>query len=418
MKVAIINYTWGDSSTGKITVNMYDGLVRAGHDAKVFFGVMPTTGTERENFIYFGNKAVFFIDHIISNLTGLSGALSFLTTRKLFKMLDDYSPDIIWLYNLHGGYVNEYWLLDYAKKKAKWTIYSMADEYPFLGKCCYSYDCDKYMFERGCYDCPQLRDSPRSLIFDNSQFHFKMKEKAYKDFDHISFVSAPYVVDKAKKSWLVKDKEFFISDSHVDVQHMYYPRATEKIREELKIPVGKRIMLVCASISSAYKGVKYFLEAARRCLSDDIVFINVGYGGDEALCPSNYIPLPYVHDQNRLSELMSLADAYVCTSIVDAQPNACLNALGCGTPIIGFNVSGVPYIAPEGLGTYVTPFDVDELCDAIRKTPKKTQAIINACHEYAMQRYDLSKATNDMFDTISKRVENNISGTYNFEKSE
>ena len=405
MKVAIINYTWSDGSTGKITVNMYNRIKAAGHEVRVYYGVEPSSGEHKKCFYYFGNKVIFLIDHVVSNLTGLSGALAFGPTKKLMRMLDEYQPDIILLYNLHGGYVNEYRLLEYAKKKAKWTIYGMVDEYPFLGKCCYSFDCEKYKYERGCHHCPRLRESPRSLLFDNSHFHFKKKEKVYKDFNNISFTSAPYVVDKAKGSWLLRDKEFFTSDTHIDVKNVYYPREAESMRKKLGIAENKKVVIIAASINTPYKGVKYFLEAAKKCENDNIVFINVGYDGDISICPSNYIPLPYIRDQDELCELLSLADAYVCTSIEDAQPNACLKALGCGTPIIGFNVSGVPYIAPAGLGSYATPFDVDELCEIIRNHPRKTPDIINACHNYALSRYDISLPSKHAFYTIADRVE-------------
>ena len=412
MRVAIINFTWGDGSTGKITVNLYNRAINAGNEAKVYFGVKPNSGEEKKGFVYFGNKFCFWIDHVISNITGLSGALAFLPTLKLLRMLNEFKPDVIWVYNIHGGFVNEYWLLNYAKKHAKWTLYSMPDEYAFLGKCCYSYDCEKFKHPEGCHHCPQLKDSPKSLFFDNSHFHFKKKEKVYMGFDNITFISAPYVVDKAKSSWLLKDKEFFARDSKVDVQHLYYPRDPSSVRRELGIAKDKKVVMVCASINSAYKGVKYFLEAARKCENDDIVFVNVGYGGDESILPSNYISLPYVHDQNKLAELLSMADAYVCTSIADAQPNACINALGCGTPIIGFNISGVPYMASEEFGTFVTPFDIDELADVIRKLPKKTQERIDACHEYALKRYDFQrKIDNEEFlDIIAKRIGENKDG--------
>jgi len=388
LKVAIINSTCGFGSTGKITAKMYADVIREGHSCKVFYGVKTVEdGDPNPDFVYFGNKFCSFVDHAVSNLTGLSGALAFYPTWKLFRELDAFQPDVIWLYHIHGGFVHEYWLLDYAKKKAKWTLYSMADEYPLLGKCCYSYDCTKYQEQTGCHHCPQLRESPRSLIFDNSGYHFRKKQQAYAGFDNLTFLSAPYVVEKAKGSQLLKDKEFYTTDTHVDIAGVYYPRDPAAIRAELGIPEDRKVMIICAPLDVEYKGVKYFLEAARKCEGDGIVFVNVAYGGDPALCPSNYIPLPYVNDQNRLCELLSLADAYVCTSIADAQPNACLNALGCGTPVIGFNVSGVPYVAPNEFGTFVKPFDVDQLAEAIRNHPRKTPETVAACHAYALARF-------------------------------
>lgn len=408
MKVAMINVLCGSKSTGKNTVTIYNKLKDYGFDVKVFYGVWSEENkNDPEDYVYFGNSLMFKIDHVISGVTGLAASLANLQTNNLFKKLDEFKPEIIWLYSIHGGFVNEFRLLDYCKKKAIWTFYGMADEYPFLGKCCYSYNCDKYKTQNGCHNCPQKKESPKSLFFDNSHLIFKQKEKAYRDFSTITFGSAPYVIDKAKNSWLLKDKEFFEKDATVDIEHLYYPRETNVIRKELDIKDTQRVVILCAALSTTYKGAKYFHEAARKCIDcEDITFIHVGFDGDQNDCPPNMIPIPYVSDQNRLSELLSLADAYVCTSIADAQPNACLNALGCGTPIIGFNVSGVPYVASEGFGTFVEPFDVDALSDAIKDVKKKTPESITACYQYALDRYGLEAGERKYRELFDKLVEN------------
>lgn len=409
MKVAMINVLCGSKSTGKNTVTIYNKLKNYGFDVKVFYGVRSEENSnDPEDFVYFGNSFLFKVDHAISGITGLAGSLANIQTTKLFKELDIFKPDIIWLYSIHGGYVNEFRLLNYCKEKAKWTFYGMADEYPFLGKCCYAYDCDKYLNKKGCHNCPQKKESPKSLFFDNSHLFFRLKEKAYSGFDTITFGSAPYVIDRARKSWLLKDKEFYEKDATVDIENVYYPRDTSAIQEELGIEENQRVVILCASYGTVYKGAKYFHEAAKKCEdSKDIVFIHVGFDAQDIKTPSNMITIPYVKDQNRLSELLSLADAYVCTSIADAQPNACLNALGCGTPIIGFNISGVPYIATSEFGTYVEPFDTDQLANAIRNVNKKTDKSIRACHEYAKERYSLEageRKYRELFDKLSAHV--------------
>ena len=407
MKIAIINMVCGFGSTGKNTIGMYNDIINQGHCAKVFYGAQRIKGNKNPDFIFFGNKLSFFVDHVLSALFGLSGALEIIPTHKLFKELDAFSPDVLWLCNLHGGYVNEYRLLNYAKKKAKWTLYSMVDEYPFLGKCCYAYDCDKYKEQGGCHHCKHLKDSPRSLFFDNSHFHFKRKQRAYSDFHNITFISAPYVVEKAKESILLHDKEFITTDTTVDIKGMYYPRDVQKLRSKLGIPEQNKVMILCASCKNPYKGTQYYLELAKRCEHDNISFIHVGFNGNINDCPPNYIVLQYVDDQNELAELLSLADAYVCTSIADAQPNACLNALGCGTPIIGFNVSGVPYVATSEYGTFVSPFNIEELVNAVRSFPKKTAIMAERCHQYALERFGGKSIVNpeeSLLSIIERRI--------------
>ena len=189
---------------------------------------------------------------------------------------------------------------------------------------------------------------------------------------------------------------------------MYYPRDTKTLREELAIAEDAKIALCCAPYNDPLKGVKYFMEAARICLDDNIAFINVSYGGDISICPSNYIPIPYIGDKNLLAQYYSLADVYVCSSISDAQPNTCIEAMGCGTPIIGFDISGIPYVASDDIGTYVQPHNATALAEAIKNAAYKDEDSIHKCREYACKRYSnavVNNVTKQFFREMANRVE-------------
>ena len=405
MKIAIINVYCQHGSTGKAVLRQYKQLKKLGHEVRIYYGSNKQE-IDDQDIEYFGNRYVNYIHMLISKYLGLTGLLSNSTTGLLLRRLKKYQPDIVWLKGLHGYYLNEFRLLKFLKKSDIMTIYGMPDEYAFCGKCCSAYNCEKY--KSGCRNCPHLRDYPSSLVFDNSTLIFNLKKKAYSGFDKIVFRSAPYVISKARESILLKDKELVESDSSVDVSGIFYPRNTADIRKELGIDKEKKVVLLCAPYADVLKGGKYYMEAARRCKGDNIVFLNVNYAYDESICPSNFIALPYERNQNKLAEYYSLADAYVCTSISDAQPNTCLEALGCGTPIVGFNTSGVPFIAPNEFGTFVEPFDVGKLVDAIRATPRKTPESIQACHKYAMSRFSLEASERrfrEFIADICRRVE-------------
>ena len=407
MKVALINAFWGFGSTGRNTINKSNLLKELGYDVRVYYGMNKQNDTP-PGVVYCGNRVISFIHHVIAYFFGLAGYGSIFPTMKLIRNLKKYNPDIVWLYNIHGYYLNESMLMEYLKKSGVWVVYDMADEYPFLGKCCSSFDCEKFKLPEGCSKCEHLQDYPRSRFFDNSRLKFKQKQKIYEGFDRIVFRSARYVIDKAKTSALLKDKEVAEIDTAIDLDTVFYPRDPKELREELGIAEDAKVVLCCAPINDALKGVKYYLEAARQCENDRIVFINVSYGGDESLCPSNYIPISYVSNRDKMAMFYSLADAYVCSSVSDAQPNTCIEAMGCGTPIIGFNISGVPYVAPQGIGTYVEPKSAEALAEAIRNLPKKNEEIQKACRAYACGRYSrdvVNNVTKEFFEEISNRVE-------------
>jgi glycosyltransferase involved in cell wall biosynthesis len=84
---------------------------------------------------------------------------------------------------------------------------------------------------------------------------------------------------------------------------------------------------------------------------------------------------------------MSIADAYVCTSVGDTTPSVCLAALGCGTPLIGFDYEGVTDCAPNEFGTYVPIGDIDALAKVVAATKKKTNEDIEKIRAFAIQQF-------------------------------
>ena len=71
------------------------------------------------------------------------------------------------------------------------------------------------------------------------------------------------------------------------------------------------------------------------------------------------------------------------------MPNSCLDALSCGIPVLGFDITGIPYVADEPLGVFVEPENTEELTEVILKTGKKSEEISSRCRAYALKRYSL-----------------------------
>ncbi len=407
MKFALINTYCGYGSTGNNMINNYNRLTSLGHEVKAFYGIRKQK-FKNKDFVFFGNCFfLYLLRYHIDEILGTMGLFCVLPTIRLIHSLKEYKPNIVWLSNIHGDYVNEYWLLSFLKKNKILTVWGLPDEYAFLGKCCSVTECKKYLDKKGCSKCPRLRTYPRSYIFDNSHLKFKLKQKAYNGFDKLILRSAPYVINNARNSVLLGDKEMYESDSSIDTENIFYPRENHSLYERFSIGRNTRVILTCAPFKEPLKGVKYLLDAAKECEQEDILFLNIAFDADKSICPKNYIPLPYIKDKNIIADYYSLADAYVCTSLSDAQPNTCLEALACGTPIIGFNISGVPFIAPNKYGVYVEPKNTCQLASAIKAVKKKTPETINGCRQYAESRFGIKaseKRFNDFIDMICERV--------------
>ncbi len=384
MKVLIINNVYKYSSIGQITYWFSRELKKRGHECLVTVG----SGEDIDDgCIVIENKYESFCHYCLSLITGYEGRFSPLATRKLIKIIDQYKPDVIQLFNLHGYYLNIYQLFRVIKRMKIPTIYTMLDEYPYLGHCCYAYDCDK--FQNECRHCKLDRKRYlRTYFFRRGHSTYRLKKRAYDNFSDLYFTAPKWVCERAERSSLLKGRKIYEVDEFIDVHSTYYIRETDAVREKLGISPKQIVFLNVAVFSDLRKGGRFYVEAAKRFAADRrFVFIHIGYDGSTENLPDNFIPIKYIKDQNELAIYFSLADKFICTSLADTMPNTCLEALACGTPICGFDITGVPYVADEQCGTFVEAGNVGQLVVEISKTTKKTFEIQKYCREYAFSRY-------------------------------
>ena len=383
MKVLLINTTYNIGSTGKLVYNFRNYLIQQGNEVLTLYG-QGNSDIPNKN-INISSIIERKIHNVLGRVTGLNGCFSFFSTNEAISIINDFSPDIIYLGNLHGHYINIYRLYDYFRARGFPIVKIMWDEYAMTGACAFSFDCKKY--EGECGKCPQKKAYPISYFFDTSRLLQNKKKHAFMN-QRICFVSVPYIINCASKSLLLHNSVLYAVDEAVDQQSLYYPRNPENIRKELEISDDKRVVLNVCPYPDYRKGGSYYLDLARRCLQyDDLVFVHVGFMGNKSECPKNYIPIGYERDQNRMAYFYSMADIFVCTSLAETQPNTCIEALSCGTPICGFDISGIPTCAEEPYGCFVKARDVDELMKVVIRTKKKTPEEINSVRRYAESRF-------------------------------
>jgi len=385
MKVLIVNVNAYTGSTGRITYGLYKYLKSNGHEVKVCYRGIKEKSIENTDFIPLVSKIEFNPSVMMARITGLESHFSFFATQKLISIVHDFNPDIVQLYNIHGNYIRSYSFLNHLKKEGFPVVYSMLDEFAYMGKCPYPEGCEKY--KTICNDCPQKKRYPVSWLFDASSYLFNKKRHIYSGFQRLIFTGPPFVCKRAKESYLLKDCDVRELYEPFNFEDYFYPRDTKKLRESLGIDNCDKVV-VCASGTSPRKGGKIFIETAKLLEGvPNLKLIFIGYNRNDWSFTDNVIVRGFINDQNELAEYMSLADAYVCTSIGDTTPSVCLCALGCGTPLIAFDYGGVRDCAPNKYGTYVTIGDVNAMAMAIKKCKKKTKEDIDGIRDYAVAQF-------------------------------
>lgn len=386
MKIIIINVNSSTKSTGKIAYGQYKKLLEDGHDVRLFYG-RDDIKEKDDHIVRITGRAGVILHGFLARLTGLHGYFSILQTQKLIHEIREFKPDLAQLYNLHGYYLNINMLLNFLKKERIPTIYSMLDEFPYLGRCCYSFDCQQFM--DGCHHCRiSKKEYPSTWLFRNAKKYVRDKQKVYSDFQKICFVAPKWVLQRADASFLLRGKKMYEVDEYVDSNYTFFPRERYEFLSTELIDTEKIIVLTVAPYADLRKGGKYFLDVAKRLRGHkNFQFIYVGMNVEGVEVPDNCKTVGFVSNQDELAEYYSAADVFVCTSLADTMPNVCLDALSCGTPVIGFDNTGIPYTAEKPLGLFVDNENTEELCQAVASVKKKTPVMRQKCREYALKRY-------------------------------
>ena len=407
MKVLLINSWSHEGSTGKITFGLFQYLNSHGHHALLCCRGTRESKINDSRIIPLVSPLEHKLAVLGTRITGYDGVFNRRATRKVIKLIEEFKPDIIQLFNLHAYYLNSYELLEYLKKKPQTpVVYVMFDEFPYMGRCCFSVGCNQFKTE--CVKCPHQINYPRSLWFDRASYCFKRKKKIYQDFSHITFASVKWCCERAKESALLKHHRILELDNPINYDDVFYPRNTEQLKKDLGIPYGNKVIMTVAVASIPTKGGKYFVELAQMMQNHkDITFVYVGYDVNDWDIPQNMITIGFVKSQDLLAQYYSMADLFVCTSLADLTPNACLDALGCGTPLAGFSEGGVPYCASEEFGTFVKTFDMNALAEVVEKTPKKTEKRIKDVRDYAYNRYSSNLVYEKYVKMYKSILENN-----------
>ena len=385
--IAIINTCdWG--STGKIAKGLQEYLMTRGE--KVLFCYGRGEKRDDEECYRFCSKIEVNLHYADTRLTGRLNGASKAATQRLIARLRRYGAKELYIINLHGYVLNEQLFLEYLVSDDIHVVYIMADESAFLGNCTYRLGCEEY--RNGCKKCKDIKGLAKIFWSNASSKAFDVKRAAYKKLENITFVAPEFVIESAKSSPLVQGMRMEIVDEAIDVR-ANTPKDTTDLRKELGIKDNQIVIGCVAPFSYPRKGVKYLVEAAKRLEDDErFVFVQVGFDlKDKTRLPKNYIPIGYVNGQDVLTQYYSLADLFVFPSIQDTMPNACLEALACGSPLLCFNISGMPYMADKTVMTLVDARNVDQMVEMILKTQKKSQKTIETCRNYALKRYDNQK---------------------------
>jgi glycosyltransferase involved in cell wall biosynthesis/polysaccharide pyruvyl transferase WcaK-like protein len=316
------------------------------------------------------------------------------------------NADIINLHWTAGLLDSDYMQTTYFDKPVVWTLHDMN---VFTGGCHYSDGCEKY--KHGCGACPQL-----SSVDENDLSHqiWLKKSDAYKNLNLTIVTPSKWLADCAAQSPLFFNFPIIVIPNGFPLD--IYKTATDcSENESPKIIEKQKLILFGADYETDRKGFKY-LVSALELLSKKIVDYKIslgvfGYYPADFKIPDNCTLINYgkINDENELAKIYGNADVFVLPSIEDNLPNVVIEALACGTPVVGFNIGGVKEQVEHKINGYLANVkDVTDLAEGIHWVlfESNYSSLQNNSRLKVVNEYSMEDQTSRYFNLYQNLVKN------------
>lgn len=271
--------------------------------------------------------------------------------------------DIINLHWVSGFTDFSYFFRKYKRKSIVWTLHDMA---PFTGG--YHYSNGFTGYERDELDCPFTADTAYpGLAAKELKKKIKVLQETKPDLTIVS--PSNWLSGCSSRSAAFKHFPHAVIPNGLN-SDIFVPVNQEEARKMLGLPLDKEIVLfVSDSFHDERKGFRILAEALP-FLSKSYIIASVGNVFDfPGLEFEKIVSFGKIQDEKRMALIYAAADVFVIPSKEDNLPNVVIEALCCGTPVIGFNIGGMPdmvinnrngklidEIVPERLAEGITSF--------------------------------------------------------------
>jgi glycosyltransferase involved in cell wall biosynthesis len=274
-------------------------------------------------------------------------------------------------------------------KPVVWTLHGMD---AITGGCFYDNGCGR--FTKECGICPQLGSESAS---DLTHQVWRRKRESYSRMEDTQLrLVAPsrWLQAEVKRSSLMSAFSCEVIPNGLDTD-VFAPRNRAVARDVVGVPPdAKAILFIADGIGDPRKGFALLREALAGMESDRKLFlVSVGPG-----YPPNLQGFPHAHfepvnNDRLLSYVYSAADVVVVPSLQDNLPNTILESLACGTPVVGFDVGGIPdLVRPWVSGMLAKPadsFDLQRAIAEVLNAGERLQEMAANCRRIAVTEYAL-----------------------------
>ena len=367
MKVLQINVRYNYGSTGKITADIHNYLMKNGQQSVVLYGRKDTA--EDKNVRRMCSEVYAKLNNVRSRIDGMVYGGCYFITKKIFAEITKEKPDIVHIQCINGYFVNIYNLIEWLKNNNIKTVITLHAEFMYTANCAHAFECDKWQY--GCGSCPDIKRATKSIVKDNTAKSFARMKKAFEGFDsNLVVVSvSEWLKERAQQSPILKNKKHTVIYNGVDTDVFCYSDIIYT-RNRVGTSDEKIIFHATAMFSDKEghnKGGNYIIQLANKMKGKNVKILVAGKTDISSDLPDNIVLLGDIKDQRLLAQYYSAADVSVITSKKETFSLICAESLSCGTPVVGFKAGAPEQISVKEYSQFVEYGDIDALECAVNR---------------------------------------------------
>ncbi len=347
----------------------------------------------------------------------------FPATRDLLNRLPA-RPDIIHAHNLHGEYF-DLRVLPWLSRQAP-LVLTLHDAWLLSGRCAHSFACERW--RTGCGSCPDLTIYPESRR-DATALNWRRKRDIYAQSRLCAVTPSHWLMDRVRESMLMGGTVGSRVIPHGVNLSVFRPTDGLTARAALGLSCESRVLLFAANgirenIWKDYRTLRAaFVLVAERLPGTPVLFLALGEEAPpERVGAAEIRFVPFREEAVAVARYYQAVDLYVHAARVDTFPNAVLESLACGTPVVATAVGGIPeQVKPldpgfgsvrfgpdKATGMLTAPGDADALAAAVvtllKDNDLRGRMGVNAAAD-ARRRFDHDRQVSDYLEWYGECIE-------------
>ena len=229
---------------------------------------------------------------------------------------------------------------------------------------------------------------------------WEAKVNAWKEQSFHIVTPGNWMARCVRESILFRDTPVHVIPNPLEMQYLWRPVSKQFARAALGLNPDKKYVLAGSAGGMPHLKGEDLLKLAMTKIALTPEMQNLGIellvfgqsrqnGSDQSPYPVHW--LGPVRDDHVMSLIYSAADVMAVPSRQDNLPNTAVEANACGTPVVAFNIGGLPDIVDHQQNGWLSPsFDTDDFAQGIfwaLEDPVRWQYLSQSSRRMAVERF-------------------------------